>query len=118
MSSSRNPGTSRVSFGPVAGVAETVDPELAQLRYRLWRRVMTPETPDQSVPLLLGRASRAIVPDVERLAGVDCPPEGAAHLTGLPEWERLVEGGGRGRPAGLAGEVCGSPGGPAHRGGR
>jgi hypothetical protein len=48
------------SYGPVSGVAEAVDPELAKLRYRLWRRVMTAETPEQSVPLLLGRASRPL----------------------------------------------------------
>jgi hypothetical protein len=54
------PWDDRVSYGPVSGVAETVDPELAKLRYRLWLRVMAPETPDQSVPLLLGRASRPL----------------------------------------------------------
>jgi hypothetical protein len=54
------PWEDRRSYGHVSGVAETVDPELAKLRYRLWRRVMPPETPDQSVPLLLGRASRPL----------------------------------------------------------
>lgn len=48
------------SFGPASGVPETVDPELAKLRYRLWRRVMAPDLPDQSVPLLLGRTSRPL----------------------------------------------------------
>ena len=38
------PWDDRASYGPVSGVAETVDPELAKLRYRLWRRVMAPES--------------------------------------------------------------------------
>lgn len=63
----------RGSYGPVSGVAETVDPELAILRYRLWRRVMAPETPDQSVPLLLGRASRPLF----------------LTLKGWPDWTAL-----------------------------
>jgi hypothetical protein len=50
-----------------------VDPELAKLRYRLWRRVMTPEAADQSVPLLLGRASRPLF----------------LTLKGWPEWTAL-----------------------------
>jgi hypothetical protein len=67
------PWEDRGSYGPVSGVAETVDPELAKLRYRLWRRVMAPETPDQSVPLLLGRASRPLF----------------LTLKGWPEWTAL-----------------------------
>jgi hypothetical protein len=67
------PWDDRTSYGPVSGVAETVDPELAKLRYRLWRRVMAPETPDQSVPLLLGRASRPLF----------------LTLKGWPEWTAL-----------------------------
>jgi hypothetical protein len=50
----------QASFGPVDGIKEMVDPELAQLRYRLWRRVMGPFLQDHSVPLLLGRTSRAL----------------------------------------------------------
>ena len=60
----------------------------------------------------------APVPHLERLAGVDCPPEGAACLTLLPQWGRVVAGCGPGWPAALAGEVYGSPGGPAHGRGR
>lgn len=48
------------SFGPVPGVAEMVDHELGQLRYRLWRRMLAPYLQDQSAPLLLGRTSRAL----------------------------------------------------------
>jgi hypothetical protein len=61
------------SFGAVAGVQETVDPELAQLRYRLWRRVMGPFLQNQSAPLLLGRTSRALF----------------QTLKGWPEWTEL-----------------------------
>jgi hypothetical protein len=67
------PWSERASYGPVSGVAETVDPELAKLRYRLWRRVMAPETSDQSVPLLLGRASRPLF----------------LTLKGWPDWTSL-----------------------------
>jgi hypothetical protein len=61
------------SFGPVAGVQEMVDPELAQLRYRLWRRVMGPVLENQSTPLLLGRTARALF----------------LTLKGWPEWTGL-----------------------------
>ena len=67
------PWGERASYGPVSGVAETVDPELAKLRYRLWRRVMAPQMPNQSVPLLLGRASRPLF----------------LTLKGWPEWTAL-----------------------------
>jgi hypothetical protein len=67
------PWTDRQSYGPVSGVAETVDPDLAKLRYRLWRRVMVPDLPDQSVPLLLGRASRPLF----------------LTLKGWPDWTAL-----------------------------
>jgi hypothetical protein len=50
-----------------------VDPELAQLRYRLWRRVMAPFLEDQAAPLLLGRTSRALF----------------MTLKGWPEWTGL-----------------------------
>ncbi len=61
------------SFGPVDGIKEMVDPELAKLRYRLWRRVMVPFLKDQAVPLLLGRTSRALF----------------LTLKGWPEWTEL-----------------------------
>jgi hypothetical protein len=67
------PWDDRVSYGPLSGVAETVDPELAKLRYRLWRRVMAPEMPEKSIPLLLGRASRPLF----------------LTLKGWPEWTAL-----------------------------
>jgi hypothetical protein len=61
------------SFGPVDGIEEMVDPELAQMRYRLWRRVMGPFLKDQSVPMLLGRTSRALF----------------LTLKGWPDWTAL-----------------------------
>jgi hypothetical protein len=63
----------QTSFGPVTGVEEMVDPELAQLRYRLWRRVMKPFLQNQSAPLLLGRTSRALF----------------LTLKGWPNWTKL-----------------------------
>jgi hypothetical protein len=47
-------------FGPVPGPKEMVDPDLALMRYRLWRRVMAPHLREPWAPLLLGRTSRAI----------------------------------------------------------
>ncbi len=67
------PWTEPASFGPVPGIEEMVDPELAQLRYHLWRRVMAPFLEDQPVPLLLGRTSRALF----------------LTLKGWPEWTGL-----------------------------
>jgi hypothetical protein len=61
------------SSAPVSGVQETVDPELAQLRYHLWRRVMSPFLQDQAAPLLLGRTSRALF----------------LTLKGWPDWTSL-----------------------------
>jgi len=61
------------SFGPVPGIEEMVDPELAQLRYRLWRRVLAVALQDQSIPLLLGRTSRSLF----------------LALKGWPEWSDL-----------------------------
>jgi hypothetical protein len=53
------PWEDRPTFG-APGVAEMVDPELAGLRYRLWRRVMAPYLEGDYAPLLLGRASRSL----------------------------------------------------------
>jgi hypothetical protein len=63
----------QTSYGPVAGVKEMVDPELAKLRYHLWRRVMAPFLKDRAVPFLLGRTSRALF----------------LTLKGWPEWTGL-----------------------------
>jgi hypothetical protein len=63
----------RPSFGQVPGVQEMVDPDLARLRYRLWRRVMAPHLQDSWVPFLLGRTSRSLF----------------LTLKGWPEWTGL-----------------------------
>jgi len=67
------PWADREAFGPASGVPETVDPELALMRYRLWRRALAPFPQDQSVPVLLGRTSRAIF----------------LTLKGWPDWTAL-----------------------------
>ena len=48
------------SFGTVPGVPEMVDPELARLRYALWRRVMAPHLQEPWAPFLLGRTARSL----------------------------------------------------------
>lgn len=50
----------RTSIGPVPGVGEMVDPDLARLRHALWRRVMAPYLQDRWAPFLLGRSSRPL----------------------------------------------------------
>jgi hypothetical protein len=67
------PWGDREAFEPASGVPETVDPELALMRYRLWRRTLAPFLQDQSVPVLLGRTSRAIF----------------LTLKGWPDWTAL-----------------------------
>ena len=54
------PWEERQHPGPVPGVGEMVDPELAKLRYRLWKRVMEPQLQEPWAPLLLGRTARSI----------------------------------------------------------
>jgi hypothetical protein len=67
------PWEERPAFGPVPGVEEMVDPDLAKLRYHFWRRVMAPYLHDSWAPLLLGRTSRALF----------------LTLKGWPEWTAL-----------------------------
>ena len=47
-------------LGPVPGVPEMVDPDLAKIRYRLWQRVIGPHLQDPWVPFLLGRTARSL----------------------------------------------------------
>jgi hypothetical protein len=54
------PWEERQTLGPVPGIGEMVDPELAEMRYRLWRRVMAPYLTERWTPLLLGRTARSL----------------------------------------------------------
>ena len=54
------PWEEKSTFGPVTGVGEMVDTDLARLRYRLWQRVMAPYLQNAWVPMLLGRTSRPL----------------------------------------------------------
>jgi hypothetical protein len=67
------PWEERITFGPVPQVAEMVDPDLARMRYLLWRRVMAPHLENKWAPFLLGRSSRALF----------------LTLKGWPEWTNL-----------------------------
>ncbi len=95
------PWEESVSFRAVPGVGEMVDPELAQLRYRLWRRVMAPYLTEPWAPLLLGRTSRSLFltlkgwPDWTNLKKVQIPLPGCrsgsewlavAGDSGAPPW--------------------------------
>lgn len=67
------PWEERMSLGPVPGISEMVDPELAKLRHQLWLRVMAPYFQESWAPLLLGRTARSIF----------------LTLRGWPEWTGL-----------------------------
>jgi hypothetical protein len=67
------PWEERPDYASAPGLQEMVDPDLAQLRYRLWRRVMAPHLKDPWAPLLLGRTSRSLF----------------LTLKGWPEWTGL-----------------------------
>jgi len=60
-------------LGPVPGIGEMVDPDLAKLRYHLWERVMASYLHDHWAPLLLGRTARSLF----------------LTLRGWPEWTGL-----------------------------
>jgi hypothetical protein len=84
------------SFGRVEGVKEMVDPELAQLRYRLWRRVMGPSLQDQSAPLLLGRTSRALFLTLKgwpEWTGLKTVPLSVPGCRNATEWQAAAGGG-------------------------
>ncbi len=86
---------------PGPGLTEMVDPELAVLRYRLWRRVMAPFLQAPWAPLLLGRTSRAIFLALKgwpqwtlikrvqvSLPGCRREEEWTAIQGGSPEWRK------------------------------
>jgi hypothetical protein len=95
------PWEEQPAFGPVPGVAEMVDPEVAKLRYALWLRVMAPYLEDSWSPLLLGRTSRSLFlalrgwPEWTKIKQVQIPVPGcrsavefaqAAGASGKPAW--------------------------------
>jgi hypothetical protein len=59
------PGSSSRSPGGI----EVLDPEMARLRYLLWKREMGPILTPESAPLLLGRTSQTIFTSLRREAG-------------------------------------------------
>ena len=95
------PWTERQSYGPVNGVSETVDPELAQLRYRLWRRVLAADIRgDRSAPLLLGRTARPLFLTLKGWPAWHALQPLRLSLPGcrtMADW-RAVSGGGPGPP--------------------
>jgi len=64
------PWEDKSGFGQAPGLKETMDPELARIRYGLWRRVMGEALTGAWAPLLLGRGSAAVL----------------AALLGWPQW--------------------------------
>lgn len=63
------PWEERSPFAGAPGEKEMLDPETARIRYLLWRREMGGHLGSGSVPLLLGRTSRAIFTSLRQEAG-------------------------------------------------
>ncbi|MEW6387663.1 MAG: hypothetical protein AB1491_09145 [Thermodesulfobacteriota bacterium] len=89
---SPEPWVQRVDFGPVPGIKEMVDPELARLRYLLWRREMGPYLQDPWAPFLLGRSSQAIFASLKEEGGVKQTQPVQISLPGCrsqDEWRKV-----------------------------
>lgn len=88
------PWEEQVHMGPVPGIGEMVDPELAKLRHRLWKRVMAPYFQEPWTPLLLGRTARSLFltlrgwPQWTGLRAVQVPLPGCRSEA---EWARVRE---------------------------
>jgi hypothetical protein len=94
---SPEPWDNHQSYG-VTGLKEMVDPELARLRYLLWRREMASHLAGQWAPLLLGRTAAGDIRVAEGLAGM-----GLHRWRRAPAWSPREEDGGGGGSAGLPG---------------
>ena len=97
---SPEPWDNRKSFG-TTGLKESVDPELARLRYLLWRREMAPHLEGNWTPLLLGRTSRAVFGSLKEWPGWNFIKMVQVRLPGIrteTAW-REVAGEGPGGPA-------------------
>jgi hypothetical protein len=64
------------------GDIEVLDPEMARLRYLLWKREMGPLLAPESAPLLLGRTSQTIFTSLRKEAGGDSAPRVRLALPG------------------------------------
>lgn len=88
------PWEERPHLGPVPGIDEMVDPDLAKLRYQLWKRVMAPYLQDRWSPLLLGRTARSLFltlrgwPQWTGLRAVEVPLPGCRSEA---EWAKVRE---------------------------
>lgn len=105
------PWEERLHLGPVPGIGEMVDPELAKLRYHLWQRVMAPYLRDPWTPLLLGRTARSLFltlrgwPQWTGLHAVQVPLPGCRSEA---EWARVREDTGLGSHLAKFGEMLSS----------
>lgn len=95
---SPEPWDNQKSFG-ATGLKEMVDPELARLRYLLWRREMAPHLKDNWAPVLLGRTTRAIFGSLRGWPGWNFIKMARVRLPGVRsegEWREVA---GRDGPA-------------------
>ncbi|MDD2903678.1 MAG: hypothetical protein PHU44_14735 [Syntrophales bacterium] len=87
------PWEERQSLGQVPGIDEMVDPELAKLRYLLWKRVMEPHLQDLWTPLLLGRTARSIFLTLRgwpQWTGLRSLPVSLPGCRGEAEWAAIM----------------------------
>jgi len=91
-----------IDFTKTPGEMEILDPETARLRYLLWRREMGAHLGAGSVPLLLGRTSRAIFASLRQEGGGVIGSRTRLSLPGCrTEEEFLAARGGEAAPAWL-----------------
>ena len=86
------PWEQRVDFGPVPGLKEMVDPDLARLRYLLWRREMAHHLQKPWTPFLLGRTSQAVFAALREGPGWNRMPPVELSLPGCRregEWQEV-----------------------------
>jgi hypothetical protein len=70
------------SLSGAPGDIEVLDPEMARLRYLLWKREMGSKLTPESAPLLLGRTSQSIFTSLRKEAGGDPAPRVRLALPG------------------------------------
>ncbi len=91
---SPEPWDNRKGYG-TTGLKEMVDPELARLRYLLWRREMAPYLEGYWAPLLLGRTSRAIFGSLKGWPGWNFIKMVQVRLPGVrseKQWQEVADG--------------------------
>lgn len=81
----------RGDFAMSLGDKEMLDPDTARLRYLLWRREMGPHLGEGSLPLLLGRTSKAIFASLRKEGGGEMSSQVRLSLPGCRTEEEYLD---------------------------